>query len=281
MKFKNVILFFCLYSIQLAHAQMFTASFFKDYQKLSTSWLPQSANLIGLWHFDDSAAGAAPGGKDFLDSSIGAKHGTKGGTPTFAVTSPFKKAVSFNGTSSSGSVPLDLSGTPVVSISIWFNATANATGASCSIPANYNMFLELTSNFNSNQAFTFSLCDSTAGGAIAKSITAGMHGAGGYKIFYLSPGTITANVWHHLVLVYDRTNSINNTITVYLDGSVMSLNATSFTSSSSGNFANSSLFLAARNNSVGFAEVMINELAVWSVALTANDVKRIYNGQKP
>lgn len=85
--------------------------------------------------------------------------------------------------------------------------------------------------------------------------------------------------WHHLAVIYDRTIAGANTITAYLDGALLGLTATTFNNSSGDFFGNSTLYFLGRLASSLSLSASIDEVAVWSSALSAAEVQNIYQKQ--
>ncbi|MEM4736487.1 MAG: DUF2341 domain-containing protein [Nitrososphaeria archaeon] len=77
--------------------------------------------------------------------------------------------------------------------------------------------------------------------------------------------------WHHVCGVYDRDTSLN----AYTDGQLTSRN-TSFSSAVNYDISNSSNF-AIGNGSPGYLSGQLDEIQVFNYALTANQIKSLYN----
>ncbi|GIW62073.1 MAG: hypothetical protein KatS3mg089_0925 [Patescibacteria group bacterium] len=77
--------------------------------------------------------------------------------------------------------------------------------------------------------------------------------------------------WHHVCGVYDRDTSLN----AYTDGQLTSSN-TSFSSAVNYDISNASNF-AIGNGSPGYLSGQLDEIQVFNYALTANQVKSLYN----
>jgi PKD repeat protein len=204
-------------------------------------------------------------GPTLLDSK-GVSAGTATGG-TFGVPGPIQNstAVGFNGTSDSGAIPLDLSGTSKVTIEFWlkWNQYAN----------NDALAMEFTPNFNSN-----------AGGILVDPNAGEFGGTFGVAIgtsedrnsvFFARP---SAGAWHHYAIVIDTTAASGNEITPYVDGQAAPVQQES-TGTGQGAFANSTLYLMSRAGSALFGNGSLDELAIYNNALSATTVFSHYHSR--
>ena len=156
--------------------------------------------LIDYYRLDESS------GPTILDSkglSAGSIIGGTFGQP--GAISP-NTAVSFNGTSDSGAIPLNLSGTNKVTIEFWlkWNAYAN----------NDALAMEFTPNFNENNGGF--LVDPNSGEFGGTFGDRHRHGSGDRNsIFFQRP---SAGAWHHYAIVIDTSAAAGSEITPYVDG---------------------------------------------------------------
>ncbi len=211
-----------------------------------------TAGLIDYYKLNESSAPT-------LRDSFGSSDGTATGG-TFGAPGPIENstAVKFNGTSDSGAIPLNLSGTSKLTVEFWmkWNQYAN----------NDALAMELTPNFNSN-----------AGGLLVDPNAGEFGGTFGVAIgtsedrnsvFFQRP---SAGAWHHYAFVIDTTAPFNSEITAYVDGQQMALQQES-TGANQGPFANSSLYLMSRAGSSLFGAGQLDELALYNTTLSATQV---------
>ena len=86
--------------------------------------------------------------------------------------------------------------------------------------------------------------------------------------------SLSSNTWHHVVMTVNRTSG---TCKLYIDGS---LNKTQDISSTTGSFSNiGSTSIGARSSTQQRFDGLIDELALWHIELSADDVAKI--GSKP
>ena len=215
--------------------------------------------LIDYYRMDESS------GPTLLDSA-GLEPGTASGG-TFGVPGPVANStgVKFNGTSDSGAIPLDLSGTSKVTLEFWlkWNQYAN----------NDALAMEFTPNFNSN-----------AGGILVDPNAGEFGGTFGVAIgtsedrnsvFFQRP---SAGVWHHYAIVIDTTAPFGSEITPYVDGQSVATQQES-TGSGQGAFANSTLYLMSRGGSSLFGAGTLDELAIYNTTLPATTIFSHYHGK--
>jgi len=230
---------------------------------LNSSWAPHSANIVGLWHLDETT------GASLADSSGLGNNGTTVGTVTLGNPGKVKTSLQANG-SGGWSAPVDLSLSNVVTITAWFDYLG------CSDPSRCILW-EFTPNYstNPNLGFIASVNDSSGGSVPPGSMSFGQHNTNGLFIRYSSAPTLG---WHHLAVIYDRSNAGANTTTVYLDGSILA--TTSASASNDGdNFGNSTLYFLGRTASSLYTSARLDEVAIWTTALSAADISNIYTRQ--
>jgi PKD repeat protein len=215
--------------------------------------------LLDYYRLGESAGPTIHDAKGSANGTVGnATFGLEGG-----ILGDPDTALGFNGTSSSGQVALNLSGTSQVTVEFWlkWNQYAN----------NDALALELTPNFNEN-AGGF-LVDPNApefGGTFGVGI--GMNGTRN-SIFIARP---SAGVWHHYAFVLDSTASSNGEIVPYVDGQQVAFQQES-TGTGGGLFANSTLYLFSRAGTSLFGAGALDELALYNRALSAGTVLQHYS----
>jgi len=201
--------------------------------------------IVGMWLFDEGS------GKIAKDSSGNGNDGTLEG-PDW-VDGKFGKALDFNGASDyvdAGNDPItDTNGTKILSISAWVKRATNTSKVLVAIrrsPGGYILGVGVTgASANQIKMTKFAIVD-----------------------IYL--GTFPQDTdWHHLVGVWDEKGQ-----TAYIDGVVNgnSADTANFSSASAGK-----LLIGGDTNDQGYTDGAIDDVGIFNVALTADDVKNIYN----
>jgi PKD repeat protein len=208
--------------------------------------------LSDFYHLDE------PAGPSIHDSKGTATGTITGGTFGVAGAIAPNTGLAFNGTSDSGSIPLNLSGTSKLTVEFWlkWNAYAN----------NDALAMEFTPNFNENEGGF--LVDPNAGeygGTFGIAIGSD---ASRNSVFFQRP---SAGVWHHYAIVLDTTAAATNEITPYVDGSPVSFQQES-AGSGQGAFADSTLYLMSRAGTSLFGNGALDELAIYNQPLAATTV---------
>jgi PKD repeat protein len=199
-------------------------------------------------------------GPTIFDSK-GSSNGTITGG-TFGLPGPVQEdpttAIGFNGSSDSGAIPLNLSGTSQLTIEFWlkWNQYAN----------NDALAMEFTPNFNENSGGF--LVDPNApeyGGTFGIGIGSS---SDRNVIFFQRP---SAGVWHHYAIVIDTGAGSNSEITPYVDGEPVSYQQEA-NNTNQGAFANSTLYLMSRAGSSLFGNGQLDQLAIYNQPLSASTV---------
>ena len=108
------------------------------------------------------------------------------------------------------------------------------------------------------------------------------HKAGGDSVTVVSTDDMTDGNWHHVVVTADR----DGDLTMYVDGSAESTTADLDTGNLQSDIddASRNLFIGSYSRYGNAANVWngsIDEVAIWTVVLSAADVTAIYNSGKP
>ncbi|HSZ68835.1 MAG TPA: PKD domain-containing protein [Solirubrobacteraceae bacterium] len=213
--------------------------------------------LIDYYKLDE------PQGATILDSK-GSSNGTIAGG-TFGLPGAVQKgmAVGFNGSSDSGAIPLNLSGTSQLTVEFWlkWNQYAN----------NDALAMEFTANFNENSGGL--LVDPNAsqdGGTFGIGIGSD---ADRNSIFFARP---SAGVWHHYAIVINTAAEGSKEITPYVDGNLVNFQQED-ANTGQGNFANSTLYLMSRDDNSLFGAGELDELAIYDQPLSATTVFEHYH----
>ena len=157
---------------------------------------------------------------------------------------------------------LNLEGSKAVTIAFWVNR--NYTKDSKSV------FLEARGNYQtSTTGFVFLPDDETCNGLQVplrdnESTTANC---------YSQP---SSGVWHHLPVVYDKSQTGGNQVDFYVDGvwQAPSWNLSSATNAN--NFGNNPVYLFARGAASQNSSGTVNDLRIYDRALTALEVQQVY-----
>ncbi len=174
-------------------------------------------------------------------------------------------AIGFNGTSDSGSIPLNLSGTHELTVEFWlkWNSYAN----------NDALAMEFTPNFNENSGgFIVDPNSGEFGGTFGIGVG---NASDRNSVFFTRP---SAGVWHHYAIVINTAAAPGSEITPYVDGNPVSYQQES-AAGGQGNFANSSLYLMSRDGSSLFGAGTLDELAIYNQDLSATTVFSHYHAK--
>ncbi len=221
----------------------------------------QAQNPVGYWRLDEGSGTTAAdssgnGHTAFLSSGIRWSRGTNGG------------AISANTLNrDSVSIPeIDLSGTRAVTIAFWTKRVYSTLGG--------NVLLEATGNYqDSTTGFALLPDDDTCHG-----IQAALRGNEGTTAnCYVQP---SSGVWHHLAIVYDKSQTGGNAVAFYVDGIFQSPNWSLSASTNTNSFGNEPVYLFSRAGKSKFSSGEVNELRLYSQALTPAEIQQIYNGME-
>jgi hypothetical protein len=229
------------------------------------SALLKEAGIIGYWNFDEKTLGTAPGGTDFADLSGNGHHGRAIGSLTLGTFGVENTAITSTGTGSV-EIPIDLSHEKTVSVSLWINQHITTTNPS-------NVLFEYTADSTTQNGFYAGLDDNS--GSPVHALLLWIHGASGF----LGRSTPTVGIgWHHIFAVYDQSNPSQNTITLYVDGTLVNTaQYASENANNSGTFADSSLFLLCRGGSSLCLKADIDELILWNKTVTQSEIAAFYS----
>ena len=221
-----------------------------------TAMSAQAQTLAGYWAFNEGSGVTA------ADSS------GSGNTATLVngvswVSGKVGDAVSASGVSQYVTVPaVNLSGTNAVTLTAWVNRTYSTSGG--------HTLFEATANFNgSTTGFGFFPDDSSCGG-----IQADVHGNVGYVAnCYSQP---SSGVWHHLAIVYDKSQQGANEVSFYVDGVLQTATRSLATSTNTNNFGNNPIYVFSRGGTQEYTAGTVDDLRLYSSALTATQIQQIY-----
>ena len=217
----------------------------------------QAQTPVGYWTFDDGSGTTA------ADSSGNSHTATLVNGSTW-VTGKTGGAVSANAAMQQYvSIPaIPLSGTKAVTVAFWANRTYSNGGG--------HALFEATSNYtNSTTGFGFFPDDSACNG-----IQAALQGNVGYTAnCYSQP---SSGVWHHLTVVFDKSQTAGNQIAFYVDGVLQTVTRNLYASTNTNNFGNNPIYLFSRAGATQFNSGSMDDLRIYSKALTAAQIQQIY-----
>ena len=217
--------------------------------------------LVGWWKFDDGSGTTA------TDSSGNGYTATLFNGISW-VPGRIGDAISANGTNQYASTPaIDLSATNAVTVTMWVNRTYNTTAG--------DALLEDSPNFNSSTTgFGLFPDDPTC-----KGILAGVHGNVGYSLnCYAQP---SSGVWHHLAVVYDKSQTSGNVVKFYIDAVLQTPTQNYLTSTNTNNFGANQIYLFSRGGTQEFSAGMMDDLQLYDRALAASEIQTIYSSAPP
>lgn len=198
-------------------------------------------SLVSYWKFDESSGNAA--------DSAGSNTGTNNNTVTYT-TGKINNCAVFNGSNQNFSIGTSIfANYSALSISAWINLD---------VLNDYRGITWKSNNLN------YSIGMRVTNGNVLQGVIANSSSE-----TYITGGTtLSATTWYHAVLVYDGTD-----IRIYLDGSS---DATPV--AKTGNVKNTSdtAYIGSQNNNT-FFDGKIDEMGVWSRALTSTEVGQLYN----
>ena len=201
----------------------------------------QAQTPVGYWTFDDGSGTTA------ADSSGNSHTATLVNGSTW-VTGKTGGAVSANAAMQQYvSIPaIPLSGTKAVTVAFWANRTYSNGGG--------HALFEATSNYtNSTTGFGFFPDDSACNG-----IQAALQGNVGYTAnCYSQP---SSGVWHHLTVVFDKSQTAGNQIAFYVDGVLQTVTRNLYASTNTNNFGNNPIYLFSRAGATQFNSGSMDDL---------------------
>jgi hypothetical protein len=213
---------------------------------------------LGYWKLNELI------GTVVTDSSGNLRHGSYGGGVTLGVPSVLPRpageyAARFNGTSGFISIPLNLSALTAMTLEFWMKVA--------SFPGGDKLVAEFTTNYNVTEGGF--IVDPNPGAGAAQFA---MAQASTYKTRnYTNP---TINAWHHYVYQFIRGVGVTD-LHVYIDG-VIADGAVSG-ADKTGTFANNTLYLMSRAGASLFLAGDLDEVAIYSGALSAARILAHYN----
>lgn len=215
--------------------------------------------LLGLWHLNESSA-TVGSANDFIDAT-GSFQGEAAGAVRFGEVAPLGNGVDFDGAGliSFGTFPIQ--GLQKASFSFWIRPRSLGTD-----------FLSIVSKYVS-AANRFEI---TQGGAGYGTGTALLIVFNGTSLSFTAAGTLKNHVWQHIVVTYDGTGPGNaDRLHVYVNGSERALSFTG-TVPAAIPLTAADLVIGGRSNGTNYFLGSMDEFAVWSRPLNADEVLEVY-----
>jgi hypothetical protein len=213
---------------------------------------------VGAWGFDDGRGTAA------ADDS-GNSHKATLSNGARWVTGKIGDAVSASAASKQYvSIPaIDLSSTKAVTVALWTKRTYSTSGG--------HTLFEATADFTkSTTGFALFPDDSACQG-----IQAALNGdVGETANCYSQP---SSSVWHHLAVVYNKTQSAGSQVALYVDGVLQTPNRSLAASTNTNRFGNNSISIFSQGGTTQFDSGSVDDLRIYSSALTASQIQQVYN----
>jgi len=214
-----------------------------------------TSGVHNYWRFGEKS------GSTFADAVGSSPATAQGGFAlgaTGALEGDLDTAATFDGATGAASATVDLSATSQLTLEFWLNWAAYANDD--------DLALEFTPNFNNvNGGF---LVDPNAGEMGGKFGVGIGRGESRNNVYFARP---SAGAWHHYALVFDTTAPAAQQIIPYVDGKPISYEKLN-TGIGAGKFANSTLSFMSRNASALFGKGNLDELSIYSRALTGTEI---------
>jgi YD repeat-containing protein len=216
-----------------------------------------TAGLAHFWRMGEAAGTTLADAKGDSPATIagGPTLGAAGAVPGTDT------AVSFDGVNDYASAGIDLSAASKVTVEFWLKWNAFANDES--------LAMEFTPNFNDNAGgFLVDPNSPQDGGRFGLGI--GVNGTRN-DAYFARP---TAGAWHHYALVFDTTAPGATQIVPYVDGQAVTYTKTATGTGAS--FANSTLYFMSRAGTALFGAGGLDELAVYTRALSSAEIAAHY-----
>lgn len=221
----------------------------------------QAQTPVGKWAFDDGL------GTKAVDSS-GNNHNATLVNGVSWVQGEIGGAISANSANQQyvSIPPIDLSGTQAVTVTLWVNRTYSIIG--------WHALFEASTDYNySATGFGLFPDDATCVG-----VRAALHGNLGYAgNCYNQP---SSGIWHHLAVVFDKSQSGGNQIQFYIDAVLQTVNRSLNATTNTNNFGNNPIYLFSRAGNKQFNSGLVDDLRIYNRALTATQIQQIYDSGK-
>src|SRR5271165_3664047 len=163
------------------------------------------------------------------------------------------------------SIPaINLSSTQAVTVALWVNRTYSTAGG--------HVLFEASADYSqSTTGYSFLPDDDTCHG-----IQAAVRGNAGYTANCY--GQPSSGAWHHLAVVFDKSQTAGDAVKFYLDGVLQTPSQSLFASTNIDNFGNNPIYLFSRGGETMFDSGALDDLLIYNTALTAAQIQQIYDG---
>ena len=172
-------------------------------------------------------------------------------------------AVTSNGINQYVTVPaVDLSGAQAVTVALWVRHDYSTVGGHVlfEAPADYNL---------TTTGFSFFPDDD-----LCRGIQIGLRGNFGYVTnCYEQP---SSGVWHHFAVVFDKTRSGGDEISLYVDGVAQIPTQNLQAATNTNGFARVPLYVFSQGGDTMFTAGSVDDLRIYRSALTASQIEQIY-----
>jgi hypothetical protein len=146
---------------------------------------------------------------------------------------------------------------------MWVNRTYSTSGG-------HTLFEDSSDYETSTTGFGLFPDDPTCNG-----ILAGLHGDVGYSSnCYSQP---SSGAWHHLAVVYDKSQPENSQVAFYVDGDLQTPTRNQAASTNTNTFGNNPIYLFSRGGMQEFTAGIMDDLQLYSRALSASEIQQIYS----
>jgi len=137
-----------------------------------------------------------------------------------------------------------------------------------------DVLLEDSANFNTTTTGFGLFPDDEQDCSAAAPMMTGVHGNVGFTLnCYAQP---TSGVWHHIAAVYDKSQPAAGVISLYFDGVLQTPKMKLSTARNSNSFGANPLYLFSRGGTQLFGAGEVDDLRIYSVALSASQIQQIY-----
>jgi hypothetical protein len=221
------------------------------------------SNYMGVWHMQDNAANTT-----IRDSTSNAKNAVNvANTSTKTVTGQIGNALTYNGTSDSSSVAIDLSGLGAnytVTVSMWVNWTTNA---------NDSKYLYSYAPNDGSHAGLLGVWNFSSAGTTVVGQT------DGFSNFYTDKFTrasqATWHLFHHYATKVAQDNATNK---AYIDGTLQTLTTDSHLISNV-SLPNNSLYWMSNGGTANFGLGSVDEVRLSKIERTQDWITVEFNNQ--
>lgn len=159
-------------------------------------------------------------------------------------------------------LPVDLSDTNAITVSLWVNRQYSMRGAA--------VLFEAPQDYT-RSATGFALY---ADSRVCQGMQASLQGNAGYTTnCYSQPPSGT---WHNLIVVFDKSQIDGNEIVLYVDGNRATPTGTLAVSTNTNNFGQDPFYMLSRGGMSNFASAEVADVRIYNTALTAQQIENLF-----